>query len=68
MYKVFIYKKPSFEAGFLSDRRSSVTAGRDLGGFKLEFRNNDYTLDITYAGTEADYGWNYAIGIEWNDK
>ncbi len=45
-----------------------MTAGRDLGGFKLEFRNNDYTLDITYAGTEADYGWNYAIGIEWNDK
>jgi hypothetical protein len=42
--------------------------GRDLGGFELEFRKNDYTLDITYAGDKADYGWNYAIGIEWYDK
>lgn len=42
--------------------------GRDLGGFELEFRKNDYTLDITYAGPKADYGWNYAIGIEWDEK
>lgn len=42
--------------------------GRDLGGFELEFRKNDYTLDVTYAGAKADKGWNYSIGIEWHDK
>jgi hypothetical protein len=40
--------------------------GRDLGGIEYHFRNGSYSLDLTYAGEKANYGWEYAIGIEWN--
>ena len=63
------YVQEAVVRGWIFVRQKKLSDwGRDLGGFELEFRNNDYTLDITYAGTEADYGWNYAIGIQWNDK
>lgn len=63
------YMREAIARGWILNSQKNLSDwGRDLGGFELEFRKNDYTLDITYAGDKADYGWNYAIGIEWHDK
>jgi len=39
--------------------------GTDLGGSTFSFRNGEYRLSITYAGSNANYGWDYAIETVW---
>jgi hypothetical protein len=50
---------------FVKERKLSDW-GRDLGGTEAEFLKGEYVLDLTYAGSMADYGWEYAIGVEWH--
>jgi hypothetical protein len=51
--------------GVVKERKLSDW-GRDLGGTEAEFLKGEYVLDLTYAGSRADYGWEYAIGVEWH--
>jgi len=38
--------------------------GRFRGERLLEFRKDDFELDVQYAGgRKADLGWDYSIGI-----
>jgi hypothetical protein len=48
-----------------SDERSIRDWERDLGGRQLTFRKNEYKFSVTYAGENANYGWDYAIDIQW---
>lgn len=62
------YMREAPAQGWVFVRQKKLTDwGRDFGGFELQFKKNDFTMDVTYAGAKADYGWNYAIGIQWYD-
>jgi hypothetical protein len=40
--------------------------GRDFGGYEIRLRKGDLTIAIEYAGQNADYGWDYGIGVSWS--
>lgn len=62
------YMREASAQGWVFVRQKKLTDwGRDFGGFELQFKKSDFTMDITYAGAKADYGWNYSIGIQWYD-
>jgi hypothetical protein len=39
--------------------------GKDLGGRTAQYRKGEYTAALQFAGAEADYGWTYALELEW---
>ena len=39
--------------------------GIDKGGIRIYYRRGDYTFSIVYPGKNANYGWDYAVGINW---
>ena len=39
--------------------------GSDFGGYEIRFRKADLSIAIEYAGQNADYGWDYGIGVSW---
>lgn len=39
--------------------------GIDKGGIRIYYRRGEYEFSIVYPGKKADYGWDYAIGIDW---
>jgi len=41
--------------------------GRDFGGRRLEFRKDEYSLVIQYAG-ERDDQWDYAVTLRWKGR
>lgn len=62
------YVKTLSDAGWqLVEDRRMYDWWRDFGGHYLAFRKSEYKLSIQYAGEKADYGWNYGIGVYWND-
>jgi hypothetical protein len=41
--------------------------GIDQGGRELVFRQGEYVIVITYSGERANYAWNYAIDVKWQE-
>ena len=39
--------------------------GRDLGGKSARYCKEGYRADLQYAGTQADYGWDFAFSVSW---
>jgi hypothetical protein len=40
--------------------------GRDLGGRTVEWRRNDFTASVEYAGERSAAGWDYALSLSWH--
>ena len=41
---------------------------RDLGGVKTQYCKGPYTASLRYAGTRADYGWVFSLGLSWGGE
>lgn len=39
--------------------------GRDLGGKSAHYCKAEYRAHLQYAGPQADYGWDFALGLSW---
>jgi len=52
--------------GWIFESEKSVKVwGKDLGGKIIRYTKGEYSLNVEYAGSMADYVWTYAIDVGW---
>lgn len=39
--------------------------GKDLGGYSINYKRDDFTVSLQYAGQRAQHGWDYALTLSW---